>query len=70
MSLAPSSHRTDWNPRTSLSGVMTGHRIASAIASALEIKGVSAYVRVSELKKQAVEKLIENVDHSQVLDYL
>ena len=43
---------------------------ANEIASALGIKGVSAYVRVSELKKQAVEKLIANVDHSQVLDYL
>jgi len=43
---------------------------ANEIAAALEIKGVSAYVRVSELKRQAVEKLIENVDHSQVLDYL
>jgi len=43
---------------------------ANEIATALEIKGVSAYVRVSELKKQAVDKLIENVDHSQVLDYL
>jgi len=43
---------------------------ANEIATALEIRGVSAYVRVSELKKQAVEKLIENVDHSQVLDYL
>ena len=43
---------------------------ANEIATALDIKGVSAYVRVSELKKQAVEKLIENVDHSQVLDYL
>ena len=43
---------------------------ANEIAAALEIKGVSAYVRVSELKKQAVEKLIANVDHSQVLDYL
>ncbi len=43
---------------------------AKDIATALEIKGVSAYVRISELKKQAVEKLIENVDHSQVLDYL
>jgi DNA-directed RNA polymerase specialized sigma subunit len=43
---------------------------ANEIATALEIKGVSAYVRVSELKKQAVNKLIENVDHSQVLDYL
>tara|TARA_R100001443_G_scaffold59772_1_gene70070 strand:- start:625 stop:1383 length:759 start_codon:yes stop_codon:yes gene_type:complete len=43
---------------------------ANEIATALEIRGVSAYVRVSELKKQAVEKLINNVDHSQVLDYL
>ena len=43
---------------------------ANEIATALEIKGVSAYVRVSELKKQAVNKLIDNVDHSQVLDYL
>ena len=43
---------------------------AKKIAEALNIKGVSAYVRVSELKKQAVQKLIDNVDHSQVLDYL
>ena len=43
---------------------------AKQIAEYLSISGVSAYVRVSELKKQAVEKLIENVDHSQVLDYL
>ena len=43
---------------------------ANDIANALEIQGVSAYVRVSELKKQAVQKLIDNVDHSQVLDYL
>ena len=40
------------------------------IASKLNIIGVSDYVRVSELKKQAVQKLIDNVDHSQVLDYL
>tara|TARA_R100001163_G_scaffold62522_1_gene53373 strand:+ start:464 stop:1219 length:756 start_codon:yes stop_codon:yes gene_type:complete len=40
------------------------------IAQKLNIKGASDYVRVSELKKQAVNKLIENVDHSQVLDYL
>jgi len=31
---------------------------------------VSSYVRVSELKKQAVQKLIDSVDHSQVLDFL
>ena len=40
------------------------------IAQKLNIIGVSDYVRVSELKKQAVQKLIDNVDHSQVLDYL
>jgi len=43
---------------------------AKQIAGHLEIEGVGAYVRVSQLKKQAVNKLIENVDHSQVLDYL
>ena len=41
---------------------------AKAIAKELNIVGVSDYVRVSELKKQAVQKLIDNVDHSQVLD--
>jgi len=43
---------------------------AKEIASILNINGVSSYVRVSELKKQAVQKLIDNVDHSQVLDIL
>ena len=43
---------------------------AIEIAKKLDIKGSSSYVRVSQLKKQAVDKLIENVDHSQVLDYL
>ena len=43
---------------------------ANEIADKIKIKGPSAYVRVSELKKQAVEKLIESVDHSQVLDFL
>jgi len=43
---------------------------AIEIANELNIKGVSAYVRVSEIKKQAIDKLIENVDHSQVLDVL
>jgi len=43
---------------------------AKQIAKELGIEGVGAYVRVSQLKKQAVDKLIENVDHSQVLDYL
>ena len=43
---------------------------ANQIAELLNIDGSSAYVRVSELKKQAVDKLIDSVDHSQVLDYL
>ena len=43
---------------------------AKEIAAKLNIDGVSNYVRVSELKKQAVQKLIDNVDHSQVIDYL
>ena len=43
---------------------------AKQIAKELDIEGTGAYVRVSQLKKQAVDKLIENVDHSQVLDYL
>ena len=43
---------------------------AKQIAAKLGIDGTSNYVRVSELKKQAVNKLIDNVDHSQVLDYL
>ena len=43
---------------------------AKEIAKQLGIEGTGAYVRVSQLKKQAVDKLIENVDHSQVLDYL
>jgi len=43
---------------------------AKEIASHLGIEGAGAYVRVSQLKRQAVDKLIENVDHSQVIDYL
>src|SRR6056300_446343 len=40
---------------------------AKQIAAILDIEGTSNYVRVSELKKQAVQKLIDNVDHSQVI---
>jgi len=43
---------------------------AKEIAKYLSIEGSGAYVRVSQLKKQAVDKLIENVDHSQVFDIL
>ena len=43
---------------------------ANEIATKLEMEQPSAYVRISELKKQAVQKLIDNVDPAQVLDYL
>ena len=43
---------------------------AKEIAKQLNIEGSGAYVRVSQLKKQAVDKLIANVDHSQVIDFL
>lgn len=42
---------------------------ANAIAEKLDIQGASAYVRVSEIKKQAVQKLIDNVNPAEVLDY-
>ncbi len=53
------SYGLDWDKHT-----------AKEIAAKLKIDGVSNYVRISELKKQAVQKLIDNVDHSQVIDYL
>jgi RNA polymerase sigma factor (sigma-70 family) len=43
---------------------------AKEIAYKLQIKGQSAYVRVSQLKKQAVERLKQNVKHSEILDYI
>ena len=43
---------------------------ASQIAEKLGINGTSSYVRVSQLKKQAIEKLRQVIDHSQVADYL
>jgi len=43
---------------------------AKEIANKLNIKGDSAYVRVSQLKRQAIDKLINTVDYSQVVDFL
>ena len=63
----------EWNEMFTLSksyGLDGPKWSAKEIADKLEIRGVSSYVRVSELKKQAVNKLIENVDHSQVVDFL
>ena len=43
---------------------------AKKIAEKLGIKGESSYVRVSQLKKQAIDKLKSVMDYSQVIEYL
>ena len=43
---------------------------ANQIAELIGIDGPSAYVRISEIKKQAVQKLIDVAKPSQVVDYL
>ena len=43
---------------------------AKEIADVLGIKGTSSYVRISQLKKQGIQKLKDTVPHSQVVDYL
>lgn len=51
-------------------GLGTNKLSAKQIADKLEIKGSSSYVRVSQLKKQAIDKLKNNMSYSQVIDYL
>jgi len=43
---------------------------AKEIAEILGVKGTSSYVRISQLKKQAIDKLVEKVPYSQVVDHL
>jgi len=43
---------------------------AKQIAEKLNMKGSSSYVRVSQLKRQAINKLKNVMDYSQVVDYL
>lgn len=43
---------------------------AKDIAKKLNLEGVSNFVRISQIKKNAIDKLIENVSPDQVLDYL
>jgi len=42
---------------------------AKDIADKLNIKGTASYVRISQIKREAIDKLIENVDPSQVIDW-
>ena len=51
-------------------GINCDKQSAKEIAHYLNMNGVSSYVRVSQLKKQAINKLKQVLDHSQVIDYL
>jgi DNA-directed RNA polymerase specialized sigma subunit len=51
-------------------GLDCDKKSAKEIAIHIGINGNSAYVRVSQLKRQAIDKLIDNVDHSQVIDFM
>jgi len=51
-------------------GIDSEKRSATEIANHLGIKGNSSYVRVSQLKRQALDKLKNAISHSQVTDYL
>jgi len=43
---------------------------AKDIADKLKIDGTAAYVRISQIKRDAINKLIDNVDPAQVIDFL
>ena len=43
---------------------------AKEISEKLDIKGSASYVRVSQIKKDGIDKLIKNVEPEQVVDYL
>lgn len=43
---------------------------AKQISEKLDIKGTASYVRVSQIKKDAIDKLISEVQPEQVIDYL
>ena len=51
-------------------GLDCGKHSANEIADYLGLEGASSYVRISEIKKQAIQTLINSVDPSQVFDYL
>ena len=51
-------------------GLDCDKKSATEIAEFLGIKGTSSYVRVSQLKKQAIDKLKTKANYSQLLDSL
>ena len=51
-------------------GLDCDKQTAVQIAEKLKIPGSSSYVRICNIKNQAINKLIENVEYSQVIDFL
>ena len=43
---------------------------AKEIADKLNIDGSASYVRISQIKRGAIDKLIDTVDPAQVVDFL
>ena len=43
---------------------------AKEIAHKLNIEGLASFVRVSQIKREAIDKLIENVDKEQIINFL
>lgn len=43
---------------------------AKEIARKLNIEGLASFVRVSQIKREAIDKLIENVDKEQIINFL
>ena len=52
------------------SGTGSDKMTAKEIAAKLNIEGSANYVRVSQIKRDAIDTLIQTVDKSQVLDFL
>ena len=51
-------------------GLNCDKKTANEIAFKLNINVPTANVRISQIKKEAIDKLIANVDPNQVIDYL
>tara|TARA_B100001287_G_scaffold13208_1_gene9943 strand:+ start:5964 stop:6707 length:744 start_codon:yes stop_codon:yes gene_type:complete len=51
-------------------GLDCGKMSAKEIADKLNIKGSASYVRISQIKRDAINKLIDSVDPAQVVDFL
>jgi len=51
-------------------GIGTKKLSAKSIANKIGLKGNTAYVRISEIKKRSIQKLIDNIEYEQVVEFL